>query len=71
MSIVAWLHKDKQSAFVITEKVKQIWEGCNTNMVENYTIPLVLESELSACRKELEEAKKMSMCELMTIKHPR
>jgi hypothetical protein len=39
---VAWLHKDKSTAFVITDRVKQIWLEVDAKHVENYTIPLYL-----------------------------
>lgn len=38
---IAWLHKIHPTAYVITNRVKQLWVKCgNPEHVENYTIPL-------------------------------
>lgn len=37
---VAWLHKEHGDAYVISARVKEIWEQVNPKHVENYTVPL-------------------------------
>ena len=36
----AWLHCSHPEAYVITDRVKEIWLACNPRHVEHYTIPL-------------------------------
>ncbi len=37
---VAWLHENYPDAYVITNRVKNIWLGCDPKHVEHYTIPI-------------------------------
>jgi hypothetical protein len=37
---VAWLHKDYATAYVITNRVKDLWEKVDQKHVQNYTVPL-------------------------------
>ncbi len=37
---VAWLHKDKPTSHVITDRVKSLWLKVDPKQVENYTLPL-------------------------------
>ena len=40
---VAWLHADHRTAYVITDKVKQVWLQVDPKHVEHYTVPLYLD----------------------------
>lgn len=40
----AWLHKHETTAYVITRRVKEVWEKVNPLHVEHYTIPLYTEA---------------------------
>ncbi len=42
--IIAWLHKDHATAYVITARVKELWEKVDPRHVENYTVPLYASS---------------------------
>ena len=44
----AWLHKEHGNAYVITDRIKQLWiDAGNPGHVENYTIPLYTGSDIS------------------------
>lgn len=40
----AWLHNRHSTAYVITDRVKEIWLAADPEHVENYTIPLYFDS---------------------------
>lgn len=48
----AWLHAEHRTAYVITNRVKEIWLGADPKHVEHYTIPLYAE-HLVTIRREL------------------
>lgn len=38
--VVAWLHSNHRTAYVITDRVKDVWLRVDPSHVEYYTIPL-------------------------------